>query len=122
MTKHILLTTAYATDQEPSNSLGELKMINNREWDDFVSSFCKSIGISVPATVTPFSVPGEPTAKDSGEYQVSSCDNENDCVKFTITKKMDINIPMLFGAEICFDKAYAVDNGKCNDEDKEICQ
>lgn len=113
----------------------------HNHWDDFVSawqgredvcdddfdmqscikSICKSIDISVPATVIPFAIPGEPIAKNVGEYQVNSYgkygDNENDGVKFTITKKMDIHIPMLFGAEICFDKAYATDNGRCNDED-----
>jgi len=84
-----------------------------------LNSVCRSFDISVPITVTPFAVPGKPTAKSAGEYEVNPCvcDNENDCLKFTITQKMNVDIPVLFGAEICFDKACAKDNGECDDED-----
>ena len=86
-----------------------------------IESFCKSFGISVPVTVTPFAVPGKPTAKSAGEYEVNPCckccDNENNNLKFTITQKMNVDIPVLFGAEICFDKASAVDSDECTDED-----
>jgi len=74
--------------------------------------------MSVPVTVTPFAVPAQPVAKGVGEYEVSSggeySDNESNSLKFTITQKLNVNIPVLFGAEICFDKACAVDNGECN--------
>ncbi|MCL2571243.1 MAG: hypothetical protein FWE11_02480 [Defluviitaleaceae bacterium] len=128
-------------------------MTNNREWNNFVSSWqrrrdeildekckekpsdncydiqscvkslCRSIGVSVPVTVRPIAVPGEPKAKGTGEFEVNpcgkSCDNE---MKFTITQNMNVDIPMLFGAEICFDEACAEDNGECDDEDDRTCQ
>jgi len=85
-----------------------------------IKSLCRSVGISVPVTVTPFAVPGKPTAKCAGEHEVNPCskycDNENNSLKFTITQKLNVNIPVLFGAEICFDKASAVDNGEYNNE------
>jgi len=123
-------------------------MTSNREWNDFVfswqrknqervdekceehenddcfdiqsciKSLCRSVGISVPVTVTPFAVPGRPTAKCAGEYKVNPCntwhDSGSNSLKFTVTQKLNVNIPVLFGAEICFDKACAVDNGECS--------
>jgi len=105
-----------------------------------IQSFCRSIGISVPVTVTPFSVQGKPVAKSAGEIEMKPCDEhrknpccksrknpgneccKNECsgYKYTITQKMNVDIPMLFGAEICFDKACAEDAGECK-KDKGDC-
>jgi len=85
-----------------------------------IESFCRSLGISVPVTVMPFAVPGKPEEKCAGEFEINPCFKccENKCnnSKFIITKKINVTIPMMLGAEIYFDKAYAIDNGKCNDD------
>lgn len=102
-------------------------MTSNKEWNDFVEmwrskhdgdcpdiracikSLCKSLDISVPVTVTPFAIPGVPAANCADEYEVIP----HSRFKFTVTQKMNVTIPVLFGAEICFDDAFA-DNGECN--------
>jgi hypothetical protein len=108
-------------DEKIDNKCKEHKRGNNcLDSQSWIKSISRPVDISVPVTVTPFAVAGKPTAKCAGEYDVNpKCsENESNSLVFTITQKMNVDIPVLFGAEICFDKAYAVDSGECNNVQK----
>ena len=106
-----------------SDEYDENGIADDLDIEMFLKTLCRSFDISVPVTVTPFAVPGEPETKCAEGYEVNPVNEQNedgkDVYKFTVTQKMNINIPMLFGVEICFDKTCAEDGGECRDEDKQ---
>ena len=84
-------------------------------------SVCRSFDISVPVTITPLAIPDTPEIRCSCEIEVSPghspCENESDDnnFKFTITQKIYVDIPIKFGAEVCYDETCAVESGECDD-------
>jgi hypothetical protein len=80
---------------------------------------CRAIDISVPVTVTPFATTEKPEAKCVGDITVSPgntcCESEHEPIRFTVTQRINVEIPLTFGAEICFDKSCAMDKDKCGE-------
>jgi len=81
-------------------------------------SVCKSFDVSVPVTVTPFAVPEKPDVKCAGEITISPghkcCESDSNSFEFTITQRVYADIPIKFGAVICYDETCAVEKGKCD--------
>lgn len=81
-------------------------------------SVCKSFDISLPITITTFAVPSKPKVKCSREIEITNghkcCRRKDNSFKFTITQKINVDIPVKFGAEVCYDEAYSFDNGICD--------
>jgi hypothetical protein len=71
----------------------------------------KTFEVSVPVTVTPFAVPEKPDVKCAGEIMVTPghicCDPKNNSLEFTITQKIIVEIPVKFGAEVCYGQPCA---------------
>lgn len=99
-------------------------MLNNHNCDDdnfdnrsCEKSVCKSFDVAVPVTIVPFAVPRKPTVKCAHEIKITPghtpCESICNRFKFTITQKINIDMPVKFGAEVCFDRACAFDKGTC---------
>ena len=77
----------------------------------------KLYDVSVPVTVTPFAVPKGPEIKCPGDAKITPghkhCDRRDKSFKFTITQRINVEMPVKFGAEVCFDEACSFDADKC---------
>jgi len=78
---------------------------------------CRSFDVFVPVTVTPFAKPRKPNVRCL-ETKITPghkcCKSRDNRFKFTITQKINVDIPVKFGAEVCFDEACSFDNGTCD--------
>ena len=78
---------------------------------------CRSFDVSVPVTVIPFAKPKKPQVKCL-ETEITPdhkrCKSRDSHFKFTITQKINVDIPVKFGAEVCYGEACSFDNGTCN--------
>jgi len=78
---------------------------------------CRSFDVSVPVTVTPFAKPRKPNVK-CVETEITPghnrCKSKDNSFKFTITQKINVEIPVKFGAEVCYGEACSFDNGICD--------
>jgi len=83
-------------------------------------SICRSFDVSVPVTISPFAMPKKPNVKCLRKIDITPghdyCKRRDNCFKFTITQQMNIDIPVKFGAEVCYKEAYSFDNGKCENQ------
>jgi len=81
---------------------------------------CRAFDVSVPVTITPFATPEEPEVECKGELEVSpghkKCESEDNSFKFTITQRINIEIPIKFSAEVCFDETCAAEKGQCDNQ------
>jgi hypothetical protein len=79
----------------------------------------KSFDVSVPVTITPFARPEKPEVKCSGEIVITPghkcCENESNSFEFTVTQRINVDIPVKFGAEVCFFKTCAADKCGCEE-------
>jgi hypothetical protein len=82
----------------------------------------KTFEISVPVTVTPFAVPEKPDVKCCGDIDVrhghSRCESDGNKFEFTVTQRINIEIPIKFGAEVCLDKTCADEKTRCTESDE----
>lgn len=78
---------------------------------------CKAFDVSVPVTVKPFAAPEKPNVKCMGEVTVTPghkpCESEDNVFKFTVTQRLDVEIPVKFGAKVCLGETCTVDKGNC---------
>ena len=84
---------------------------------------CRAFEVSVPVTIIPFAEPRKPKVKCLREIEITPghirCKSKDNRFKFTVTQKINVDIPIKFGAEVCYDEACTFDNGICdkvNDE------
>jgi hypothetical protein len=74
--------------------------------------------ISVPVTVTPYATPEKPDVSCMSDITITCghtpCDNPNNTFGFTVTQKIMVEIPIKFGAEVCYGKACADGECKCS--------
>ena len=77
----------------------------------------RSFEVSVPFTVTPYAVPGRPEINCAGNVVVKPCRircrNEDDSFDFTVSQVINIDLPVEFGAEVCYDRTCVDDNSRC---------
>ena len=114
---------------EPENLEGEILMSHieprhdcedRRTCYDIPScerNVCRTFEVSVPVIITPYAVPGEPTVNCGGEPAImpcrKRCENRRKRHDFTVTQLINVNIPIGFGAEVCYDDTCIEDGGPC---------
>ena len=79
----------------------------------------KSYEVSLPVTVTPYAIASEPDACCGGDARVRQghkCDNKSKCHKFTISQIINVDIPIEFGAQICYEDFCSEERGRCTDD------
>ncbi|MCL2571242.1 MAG: hypothetical protein FWE11_02475 [Defluviitaleaceae bacterium] len=80
-------------------------------------SACKSFNVSVPVTISPKAKPRKPTVKCIREMEITPghkrCKGKKSKLEFTISQKMNIDLPIEYGAEVCFSEACSTSEGKC---------
>jgi hypothetical protein len=84
-------------------------------------SVCRAFDLSVPVTITPFAELQVPSATCVGEIEIHPghrpCPGGKRHFEFTISQKIKTEIPVEFGAEVCFDEACIEDDGECEEEE-----
>jgi hypothetical protein len=67
----------------------------------------KTFEISVPISITPFALPQKPEVKCASDVEITpghkKCSHEHNSFDFTITQKINIDIPIKFGSEVCYE-------------------
>jgi uncharacterized repeat protein (TIGR01451 family) len=80
---------------------------------------CKAFKVSKPLCISPYAVAGKPKVRCAGKAQMTPGrkrgGNGNSTFEFTIRRKIKVDIPMKFGADVCYDKACVVDTGNCDE-------
>ncbi|MCL2500016.1 MAG: hypothetical protein FWE90_06720 [Defluviitaleaceae bacterium] len=78
---------------------------------------CKMFDVSLPVTIKPYVTPEEPEVICAGTTEVrkgrTHCEGDPCGFEFTITRKLLVQIPIKFGAKVCYDNACLVDDGEC---------
>jgi hypothetical protein len=76
-------------------------------------NICKAFEISVPFTIIPRGEPKQAHAVCKGNVMVDHgrrcCENKNKHFDFTATQIINVEIPIEFGAEICFHRTCVED-------------
>jgi len=102
-----------------SNEVPLLIRLSDCEEGSCVNAHCKLYDVSVPITITPFAMPERPEITCEGEMVSTPghipCESEIKSFEFTLTQRIKIDIPVKFGAEVCFDDVCAEDRGMCDD-------
>jgi len=82
-------------------------------------SASKSFEVSVPVTVTPYALPGEPDVSCGGEPRVRRGHRRRPCRgnshDFTISQTITVDIPIEFGARVCYEEYCSEERGSCVD-------
>ena len=82
----------------------------------------RSYEVSLPITITPYALPGEPDVCCGGDARVrrghKRCDNNNKGHEFTVSQIINIEIPIEFGAKICYEDYCSEERNRCNDEEQ----
>ena len=80
----------------------------------------KSFELSLPITITPFAFTGEPFVCCGGEAKIrhghKRCDSKRKGHEYTISQIVNIQIPVEFGAEVCYEDYCSEERGRCEDE------
>ncbi|MCL2852232.1 MAG: hypothetical protein FWE20_04230 [Defluviitaleaceae bacterium] len=80
----------------------------------------RSFEISLPITITPYALPGKPDACCGGGAKIrhghKRCDGRRKSHEFTISQIINVEIPIEFGAEICYEDYCSEELGRCGDE------
>jgi len=82
----------------------------------------KSFEVSLPITITPFALSGEPDACCRGDAKIrrghKQCDGRRESYEFTISQIIDIEVPIEFGAKICYEDYCSEERGRCNNNEE----
>jgi len=80
----------------------------------------RSYEVSLPITITPYALPSEPDACCGGEVRIrhghKRCDRRSKSHEYTISQIINVEIPIEFGAKICYEDYCSEEHGRCNDE------
>jgi len=78
---------------------------------------CRRFDVSVPVTIRPFAETESPEARCVGETIITigrvPCESDRRVFEFTITQRIDVDIPIRFGAEVCLGETCTTDRGRC---------
>ena len=86
----------------------------------------RAFNTSVPVTFTPYATAEKPDVNCSGEIVVVSghkrCEHPENVFEFTVTQKISIDIPIRFGAEVCYGKTCTegISRTSCAEEQPEF--
>jgi hypothetical protein len=107
-----IVTYTNANDDEDCGCNEDKKCFDIQSCSKTIS---RSFDVSVPVTITPSAVPERPDAKCAGNAEVTAgirrCDRDNNSVSFTITQRINVDIPIKFGAEICYEPTCVRESG-----------
>ena len=80
----------------------------------------RSFEVSLPITITPYALPGEPDACCGGEARIRRghirCDRRSKSHEFTVSQIINVEIPIEFGAKICYEDYCSEERGRCTNE------
>ena len=81
---------------------------------------CRAFDVSVPATISPYARLKEPDTECVGPAHIRPghrpCPDGRRYFEFTLNQKINVDIPIKFGAEVCFDEVCVEDEGECSDQ------
>jgi len=82
-------------------------------------SVTRAYEVSLPVTVTPFALPIEPDACCGGRVKVTPghrrCNRQSNSHEFTISQIVNVEIPLEFGATICYEEVCSEEQGRRRD-------
>jgi len=103
---------------EPSNPVPVTVRDCECDEDFCERSVCKIYTVSLPFTVKPFARKETPDIECFGEEVLSEghkpCPSQQREFEYTLTQKVRVELPVAFGAEICYEEPCAEDNGECD--------
>jgi len=80
----------------------------------------RSFEVSLPITITPYALPSEPGVCCGGGASVRhghrQCDNRRKSHEFTVSQIINVEIPIEFGAKICYEDYCSEERNRCSDE------
>jgi len=86
-------------------------------------SVSRAYEVSLPITVTPFAVPSEPGACCGGRVRVTQghrrCGRNSNSHEFTVSQIINVEIPIEFGAVICYEDCCSEEHGRRRDGDQD---
>jgi hypothetical protein len=78
---------------------------------------CKSYDVSLPVTITVFALAERPEVVCDGDVQINPgrkiCESQMKTFEYTISQRLNIEIPIEFGANVCCENSCVEDKGKC---------
>lgn len=84
-------------------------------------SVCKIYTVSLPFTVKPFARKETPDIDCYDEMTLTDghqpCPDPQQDFDYTLTQQVRVELPVTFGAEVCYEEPCAVDNGECDADD-----
>ena len=79
---------------------------------------CKIYSISLPFTVKPFARKETPDIVCFGQMTLSNghtpCPDPRQEFDYTLTQRIRVELPVAFGAEVCYEEPCAEDDGECD--------
>ena len=111
-------------ESDKSVNKGDAKVLrNDNDYNSDIDTHschktvCRAFDVSVPVTTTPFAVPMKHKVKCTGKSMITPghqcCESKNNRIKFTITQRINVDIPINFGADVCYGETCSVDKGLC---------
>ena len=80
----------------------------------------RSFEVSLPITITPYAQPGEPGACCGGDVKIKHghkrCYDRSKSREFTLSQIINVEIPIEFGAEICYEDYCIEEHSRCYEE------
>ena len=81
-------------------------------------ALCKIYSVSLPFTVKPFARKKTPDIVCHGEMRLHEghkpCPNPQHKFDYTLTQQIKVELPVAFGAEVCYEEPCAKDEGECD--------
>ena len=78
---------------------------------------CRSFDVSVPVTITPFATPRRARVSCSRRAEVTpghrTCEDRTTRIEFTISQRLDVDVPVRFGADVRYSDTCVHDRGEC---------
>jgi len=79
----------------------------------------RSFEVSLPITITPYAIPSEPGACCGSDARIrhghKKCDYRNKSHEFTVSQIINVEIPIEFGAKICYEDYCSEERNRCNE-------
>jgi len=80
----------------------------------------RSFEVSLPITIIPYALPGEPDACCGSEARIRHghrrSDHTSNRHEFTVSQIINVEIPIEFGAKICYEDYYSEERGRCTND------
>lgn len=103
--------------REPSNPIPITIMDCGCDEGSCDKTMCKIFSISLPITVKPFARKETPEITCVDQMTISNghvhCPDPPHDFEYTLTQRIRVELPVAFGAEVCYEEPCAEDNGQC---------